>query len=163
MLTFVSSEFKLHWYSIHFRHSNTKPVLLQADETLVSYRSFQFSDIIFLQGSQNSQLQSAPTANNFIAHVGGPDLWEPDLMPFNDWVKELAFRLATSGAVEDDIFQTVAPVCKLNVSLFCKTNLWSNLAMPLQGIRIIEKCVIFVSSPFRWLLSHLTAPLQSSL
>eukprot|EP00795_Rhopilema_esculentum_P013768 gene13768-4694_t len=92
-----------------------------------------FKPMKIKKGSQNSQPQSAPTVNNFIAHVGGADLWEPDLMPFNDWVKELAFRLASSGAVEDDIFQKVAPVCKLNAN-------FAELLLPFLVHNILANC-----------------------
>ena len=55
--------------------------------------------------------------NEFIAIAGGAELWQPGSIPYESWIKEMSSKLIQSGAVDDEIFSQMAPVCNLNVSI----------------------------------------------
>ena len=63
-----------------------------------------------------SQKYPTPSVNEFIAIAGGAELWQPGSVPYESWIKEMASKLIQSGAVDDEIFSQMAPVCNLNVS-----------------------------------------------
>ena len=66
--------------------------------------------------SHDSNGNTNASVNDFLAHSGKAHLWDPGLMKYDEWIKELSSSLISSGALQDEILLQCAAVCKLDVS-----------------------------------------------